>query len=520
MMRKVDGDDFYEPGGIMQEKVAKGKVGHKGEKDREICKEAIDHNMEYLDGIFDICSDLMRRNDLMKKRVDFPLTAIKGESQAKEKAKEGTEKTKMDIARLTKQIMKKEKAFWRNILIKKREGVEFIIEKVADHFKLENFEKQILVFFLYLEIGEQKNRTMSISEVMKTLDIKGSFGEKLKKARFFMEKSSLVRNNIISKPAGFFPTEGKHEFCINTDFYFTLSRMIGGEVLSMEKLGKMESEKTDENVGYIKDPDYSIDDVIVNDDIKEEVKLFLDAIKNKALQNSGIFDKVHKGRGNVFLFYGSSGTGKSMMAEAVASYIGKKVLFVEYPKIMSRWQGETDKNIMKVFETAKEKDVVIVMDEADTLLYSRSYAQWEHDIKFVNEMLQALETFEGEIILTTNMEILLDSAVERRVSLKVKFDPPDQKTRERIWQWHLPGSIEVAKNVDFGHLAEKYDFSGGNIKNAVLNASRKFAARGEKIMTMEDLVFGAELEKKGMFSEKYKTKVVKGFSPGQIHINR
>jgi len=352
---------------------------------------------------------------------------------------------------------------------------------------------------------------MTISEVMSIFDLGGSFSGRLRQTRVFNRESPLIKNNVLSKADGY-PYSEQHAYKLDSGFYFMLSRMMNGEAVSIESRDENKNLSNCEDVGYLKTPDYKIDDVMVGEDIKEEVKLFLDAIKNNDLQKSGIFEKVRKGKGNIFLFYGPPGTGKSMLAEAVASYIGKKALVVEYPKITSKLFGETDKQIVKVFDIAKQENVVIIMDEADALLYSRAYAQWEHDIRFVNEMLQALENFEGEMILTTNMDVLLDAAVERRVSLKVKFDLPDPKIRENIWQWHIPDEFDKKAEINFSCLAEKYDFSGGNIKNAVLNAARKASSREDKILTMEDLIFGAELEKKGMFCEKNRPRVVKGFA--------
>ena len=117
-------------------------------------------------------------------------------------------------------------------------------------------------------------------------------------------------------------------------------------------------------------------------------------------------------------------------------------------------------------------------------------------------MLQELERFKGIIILTTNMDVLLDPALERRLSLKVKFELPSKELRHKIWQSHIPDKVKLAEGVNFEMLATKYDFSGGNIKNAVLNAFRKLASRNSDTLTLEDLIFGANLEKDGMFNSK------------------
>jgi SpoVK/Ycf46/Vps4 family AAA+-type ATPase len=152
------------------------------------------------------------------------------------------------------------------------------------------------------------------------------------------------------------------------------------------------------------------------------------------------------------------------------------------------------------------------MDEADSLLYDRgSFAAQEHDIRFVNIMLQELERFEGVIILTSNMDALLDPALERRIGLKIKFESPDKKSQTDIWKMHIPDNISLSSDISFEALAGKYDFSGGNIKNAVLNAIRRIGRDNRMTMTMSDLVFGADLEKEGMFTKKEGRRIV-GFA--------
>jgi SpoVK/Ycf46/Vps4 family AAA+-type ATPase len=238
---------------------------------------------------------------------------------------------------------------------------------------------------------------------------------------------------------------------------------------------------------------------------------FLQPTKDNGLEKLGVSQKIKRGLGTTFLFFGPPGTGKSMLADAVASYVGKKVLIVEYPKIMDRFVGDTDKNISRIFRSAEAEDLVILLDEADTLFYNRSFAIQEHDIRFVNEMLQELERFKGIIILTTNMDVLLDPALERRLSLKVKFELPSKELRSKIWQSHIPEKVTVAKGVDFDMLAAKYDFSGGNIKNAVLNSLRRVLSRDDQEITLDDLIFGAQLELDGMYSAARK-KTISGFA--------
>ena len=132
--------------------------------------------------------------------------------------------------------------------------------------------------------------------------------------------------------------------------------------------------------------------------------------------------------------------------------------------------------------------------------------------RFVNLMLTELERFEGVAILTSNMNDLLDPALERRISFKVPFELPSWGQRREIWGSQLPLSLAKSDDVDIAVLAKRYEFSGGNIKNAILNGIREMLFRKGGVLTMDDLILGAELEQKGMFS-KENQKAFLGFVP-------
>jgi SpoVK/Ycf46/Vps4 family AAA+-type ATPase len=256
-------------------------------------------------------------------------------------------------------------------------------------------------------------------------------------------------------------------------------------------------------------PEYAWDDVVLPEKTKEDVLFHINAWKS-GLSGLGIEEKVKKGRGAIFLFYGPPGTGKSMLADAVASHLGKRVLQVAMPQVTDKLFGETEKNIAKLFKTAKARDAVICFDEADSLLYSRQRMEHERDIAFVNVMLQEIERFEGVLCLTTNFDTLLDPALERRVSLKVRFTPPNETIRSGIWRSLIPSKVTISPDVDFEELGRKFAMSGGYIKNAVMNALKRLSQEKRMNVTMEDLLFGARMEQEGMFLKENKAPM--GFS--------
>lgn len=459
---------------------------------------------DYLESYFGICEVLMKKK--------ATLDQLRGDNRrpaAKEVAKEAAY-LKERVVKLNAALKHMDKCFWARAEESVKDGRHFVVEELASHYSLDAFEKRIVLFFLYMEVVQASQNVYTDSELLNLLDFNNSPGWKLKAVSHFSFENKLRKNRIIMVERNFMRNQERREFCLSPRALNLISKMMKGEKVSWDEADKPFAPSCDE-VGYIKDPDFALSDVILPEADKEKVLFLLEAYRDNKLESLGAFTKIKKGKGVVFLFYGPPGTGKSMLAEAIASHIGKKVLFVEYPKIMNSHLGETDKAISAIFRSAKGSDAVLCLDEADSLFYDRSsFAYQEHDIRFVNEMLQELERFEGVAVLTTNMNSLLDPALERRVSLKVAFELPDEAMRSKIWRSHIPDATKLASGVDFDALAKKYEFAGGYIKNAVLNALRKVALRKEDTITMDDLVFAADLENKGMYRVET-ARTVKGF---------
>ena len=444
---------------------------------------------EYLESYFDICRLYRLKRAILYKPKE-------GCSESKVSEKNGPGR---DIASINAQIQELEGIFWQKVEEGQKRGVKFSFEEVTAQYKLEIFEKRVLLFFLFLEYCEIDKNVCTEDEVLAIFDTNESVLSRMRNFKYFVRGSALIKNSLLTREEKRGSDYSKVECLLTGNALNMISKALNGEKFIENEVPKSNSSET---IGYVKDPEYKFDDVELTEETKEKVIFFLQSLKNNNLEKLGVSQRIKKGLGSAFLFFGPPGTGKSMLAEAVASYVGKKVLVVEYPKIMDRFVGATDKNISRIFRSAEEEDLVVLLDEADTLFYSRSFALEEHDIRFVNEMLQELERFKGIIILTTNMDVLLDPALERRLSLKVKFELPSKELRHKIWQSHIPDKVKLAEGVNFEMLATKYDFSGGNIKNAVLNAFRKLASRNSDTLTLEDLIFGANLEKDGMFNSK------------------
>jgi len=142
-----------------------------------------------------------------------------------------------------------------------------------------------------------------------------------------------------------------------------------------------------------------------------------------------------------------------------------------YAQIQGCFVGQTEKNIVATFREAKAKDAVLFWDEADAMFFDRDLASHTWEVRDVNVLLQEIERFDGVCILATNRKITLDKALERRITLKVEFDPPNRESREAIFKKLIPAKMPLARDVSFAKLAD-LELSGGEIKNCLLYTSR------------------------------------------------
>src|SRR3546814_9729465 len=191
------------------------------------------------------------------------------------------------------------------------------------------------------------------------------------------------------------------------------------------------------------------------------------------------------------LFYGSSGTGKTMTANALATKMGKKVLLINCPYLGKNEAGQI---IKLIFREAKIHDAIWFFDECESIFQSRDKGS-----NRVNMILTELERHDGLSILATNRPYDLDEAMYRRINLAVEFRKPDHILRERIWNALKPEKLQLADDVSIGELAMKYELTGGFIKNTWLGALSLAVSRDGVIpvVTHEDLKQGAAHQLRG-----------------------
>jgi hypothetical protein len=192
----------------------------------------------------------------------------------------------------------------------------------------------------------------------------------------------------------------------------------------------------------------------------------------------GFDDVMSTSRGVTALFEGGPGTGKTLVATAIASELGMDLYRVDVSRIMSKWIGETEQNLAKLFDAAEDGNAIILFDEADSLFAKRTEVKTSVDRYAnveVNYLLQRFDTFEGIAILTTNFGTSIDGAFKRRLSFRLTFPFPDEEMREQLWKTHLPRNVPRAGEFDFTALARRYKLSGGYIRNAILRAAFRAA---------------------------------------------
>jgi SpoVK/Ycf46/Vps4 family AAA+-type ATPase len=218
--------------------------------------------------------------------------------------------------------------------------------------------------------------------------------------------------------------------------------------------------------------------------------------RQKVYGEWGFDRKVSLSRGLCVLFYGQSGTGKTMAVEILANELQLEAYKIDLSTVVSKYIGETEKNLSAIFQEAETSNAILFFDEADALFGKRSEVKDAHDRYAnieINYLLQRMEEFEGLVILATNLRKNIDEAFFRRMHFAVEFPFPDEQHRYRIWKQHFPEVAPLADDVDFNFLANRLNVAGGNIKNIVLNAAF-LAAENSGVINMKHLVRAARRE--------------------------
>jgi hypothetical protein len=231
---------------------------------------------------------------------------------------------------------------------------------------------------------------------------------------------------------------------------------------------------------------YTWEDLVLPPQVKQQLHSLENWVRYRHVVYGewGYSRRVMLGRGLAVLFSGPSGTGKTMAAGIMARNLELDLYRIDLSSVVSKYIGETEKNLSRIFAAAETANAILFFDEADALFGKRSDVKDAHD-RYANievsYLLQRMEAYDGVAILATNFRQNLDQAFARRLQITVEFPFPQASDRERIWQKLLPADVPQAGDVDVGYLAAQFALAGGNIKNSVLTAAFAAAAQAGPI---------------------------------------
>jgi len=233
------------------------------------------------------------------------------------------------------------------------------------------------------------------------------------------------------------------------------------------------------------------DDLVLNNTTAEHVndlKIWLQC--NETVLNDAVLGRKIK-PGFRVLFHGPSGTGKTLTATLLGKQFNKDVYRIDLSQVVSKFIGETEKNLEKVFLKAAHKDWILFFDEADALFGKRTNVQSSHD-KYANQevayLLQRIEDFPGLIILASNLKSNMDDAFVRRFHSIIHFPAPNHNERLLLWQKTMPASLQPEPALNLSYLSEKYELNGAAILNVVHNASLRSVGRKDGYLRNNDII--------------------------------
>lgn len=238
---------------------------------------------------------------------------------------------------------------------------------------------------------------------------------------------------------------------------------------------------------------YSFNDLILPPEILNRVREVIAATRNRRLiyEDWGFGSRLGSAKGIMALFSGASGTGKTMSASVIANEIGLDIYRIDLSRTVSKYIGETEKNLDKIFTAAQQANCILFFDEADALFGKRSEVKDAHD-RYANVevayLLQKMEEHDGVVILTTNLAKNIDPAFSRRLQFIIEFPRPDETHRELIWKSMFTSKAPLQSDVDFKFLARQFHNTGGDIKNIVLDAAMLAAESAHKTIDMPLLI--------------------------------
>lgn len=373
-----------------------------------------------------------------------------------------------------------------------------------------NAKEQILFLALLKEEYTLSHENSAAREQNALLNLISENELELRQNKKFLEDDSKLLNLIEYDEYLNAFGELSKSFFISDE---VLERVINSPTKQNQKL-KLESLVKEQEIFELIEPNIDINDIIMPENTKELLSNILKQKDKKVLERLSLWGiKSSKNIEAKIIFYGPPGTGKTMSAFGVAKAMKKAVLSFDCSKILSKWVGESEQNVRKIFDTYKnianscKQSPILLLNEADQFLSTRIEGGSGSD-KMHNQMqnifLEQIERFSGVLIATTNFLESLDSAFSRRFDLKIEFKKPDFKDRLKMWEKFLPQNADFEEAFELETLA-KYELSGAQILMVVKNTALKTAISKDGIFTMRAFLESIQKELEGSFD---KSKIV------------
>jgi len=250
------------------------------------------------------------------------------------------------------------------------------------------------------------------------------------------------------------------------------------------------------------EPRFGWNDIVLPEDEIAALHEIVSMVRDRTLvlETWGLGRKLVSSKGISSLFAGEPGTGKTLAAQVIAKELGMDLYKIDLSTVVSKYIGETEKNLELIFTQARNSNAILFFDEADAIFGKRSEVKDAHD-RYANievgYLLQRMESYDGIVILATNLHANMDEAFTRRLQFVVDFPFPDQSQREAIWKVLFPAEAPCAEQIDFHYFAEHFRLAGGNIRNVIVYAAF-LAASEHKPISHKYLIHGIRRELRKM----------------------
>ena len=393
---------------------------------------------------------------------------------------------------IQRDLKKQEDALWERAMSAIEKGImddnPFLKFLKDNNLTLIEFKVILSLYLEYLRHGESRVGSSLLGILEEVVD---------NSKTAYLERKKIIDRDVLFSSNALIKEEGRNPFIKRGNIYTLSPEMVS--ILEGEELVLDEEEDLNSHLFEIVEPEKSLEDVVLTENTKKQIEIILNQIENRDLfyKEWGFGEKYEKGKGLIVIFYGPPGTGKTLTAEVIAHHLKYKLYIVSLSDVMNCYYGVTEKNIKRVFEIAAKKDCILLLDEVDAFISSRSKGGNHMDAQHNREVslfLRLIENFEGVAIFTTNLPGTLDFALKRRISIKLEFQKPNLSMRKKLWETLIPEGLPLSPDIDFEELAGNFNLTGGEIKNVIMNAARQALFHKSSEVTEEYFVNAAESE--------------------------